>query len=48
MPLYYKAMQLSETQIGYLMALNGVMVAAIEMIMVYNMEGKPVFTILLH
>ena len=40
MPLYYKAMQLSETQIGYLMALNGVMVAAIEMIMVYNMEGK--------
>lgn len=40
MPLYYKTMQLNETQIGYLMALNGVMVAAIEMIMVYKIEGK--------
>ncbi|MBS1763575.1 MAG: MFS transporter [Bacteroidetes bacterium] len=40
MPLYYKTMQLNETQIGYLMALNGIMVAAIEMIMIYKIEGK--------
>ncbi len=41
MPLFYKDIHhLHETEIGALMALNGILVAAIEMIMIYKIEGK--------
>ena len=40
-PLFYKKIcQLSEIQIGLLMALNGLIVAFVEMILVYKIEGK--------
>ena len=41
MPLYYKQVaHLSETQIGWMMALNGALVAAVEMIMIYKIENR--------
>ncbi len=41
MPLYYKTVRnFTETDIGLLMALNGVIVALVEMIMVYKIEGR--------
>lgn len=41
MPIYYKQVQhLTESQIGWIMALNGIIVAAIEMIMIYKIENK--------
>ena len=41
MPLYYKQVHhLSETNIGALMAMNGILVATIEMVMIYKIEGK--------
>lgn len=40
-PLFYKeACQLSEIQIGYLLGLNGLIVALFEMIFIYKIEGK--------
>jgi predicted MFS family arabinose efflux permease len=40
-PLFYKqACQLSEIQIGYILGLNGILVALIEMILIYKIEGK--------
>jgi predicted MFS family arabinose efflux permease len=40
-PLFYKqACNLSEIQIGYILGLNGLLVAFIEMILVYKIEGK--------
>ena len=41
MPLYYKDVHhLSEQKIGLLMALNGISVAAIEMVLIYKIENK--------
>ncbi len=41
MPLYYKEVHhLSEQQIGLLMGLNGILVAAIEMVIIYKIEHK--------
>ncbi|MBL7943444.1 MAG: MFS transporter [Flavobacteriales bacterium] len=41
LPLYYKdALHMSETRIGWLMGLNGVIVAAVEMFMIYKIENK--------
>ncbi len=40
-PLFYKqACKLSEVQIGYLLGLNGLVVALFEMIFIYKIEGK--------
>jgi predicted MFS family arabinose efflux permease len=40
-PLFYKQVcQLSEIQIGYILGLNGLIVAFVEMILVYKIEGK--------
>jgi predicted MFS family arabinose efflux permease len=40
-PLFYKSQWgLNEEFIGFLMALNGVIIAFIEMVIVYNLEGK--------
>ncbi len=40
-PVFYKEVcKLSEIQIGYILGLNGLMVAFIEMILVYKIEGK--------
>jgi predicted MFS family arabinose efflux permease len=40
-PLFYKQVcQLSEMQIGYILGLNGLIVAFVEMILVYKIEGK--------
>jgi predicted MFS family arabinose efflux permease len=40
-PLFYKQVcQLSEIQIGYILGLNGLGVALIEMVLVYKIEGK--------
>jgi predicted MFS family arabinose efflux permease len=40
-PLFYKTQWgLDERFIGFLMALNGVIIAVIEMVIVYNLEGK--------
>ena len=40
-PLFYKqACNLSEIQIGYILGLNGLLVAFIEMVLVYKIEGK--------
>jgi predicted MFS family arabinose efflux permease len=40
-PLFYKQIcQLSEIQIGYILGLNGLIVAFVEMILVYKIEGK--------
>jgi predicted MFS family arabinose efflux permease len=40
-PLFYKQVcNLSEIQIGYILGLNGLLVAFIEMILVYKIEGK--------
>jgi predicted MFS family arabinose efflux permease len=40
-PLFYKTQwHLNERFIGFLMALNGVLIAVIEMVIVYNLEGK--------
>ncbi len=40
-PLFYKeACHLTEVQIGYLLGLNGLMVALIEMVFIYKIEGK--------
>jgi MFS family permease len=41
MPLYYKNIHhLSESEIGILMAFNGISVAAIEMVLIYKIEHK--------
>lgn len=41
MSLYYKdAEQLSESQIGFILALNGLLVAAIEMVLIFKIEKK--------
>lgn len=41
MPLYYKEVEhLDEMQIGWIMAFNGVLVAGIEMIMIYKIEKR--------
>lgn len=41
MPLYYKEVEmLSESQIGGLMALNGLLVALFEMVMIYKLEKR--------
>lgn len=40
-PLFYKEVcQLSETQIGFLLGLNGLLVALVEMVLVYKFESK--------
>ena len=40
-PVFYKLQwHFSERFIGFLMALNGVMIALIEMVMIHNLEGK--------
>lgn len=40
-PLFYKqACNLSEIQIGYILGLNGLLVAFIEMVLIYKIEGK--------
>ena len=40
-PLFYKEVcHLSEIQIGYLLGLNGILVALFEMIFIYKIEGK--------
>ncbi|RYU97638.1 MDR family MFS transporter [Emticicia agri] len=40
-PLFYKqACQLTEVQIGYLLGLNGLVVALFEMIFIYKIEGR--------
>lgn len=41
LPVYFrKNLHLSEPYIGFLMAINGVIIALIEMVMVYKLEGK--------
>lgn len=41
LPLYYKTkLNISESQIGLLMAINGLMIAFIEMFLIYNLERK--------
>ncbi len=41
MPVYYKTdLGLTETLIGFIMAINGVLIALFEMVLVHNMEGK--------
>lgn len=41
LPLFYKDVQgLSEQHIGGLLAMNGIMVAAIEMVLIYKIEGR--------
>jgi predicted MFS family arabinose efflux permease len=41
LPVYFKRdMHLSEPYIGFLMAINGVIIALVEMILVYKLEGK--------
>lgn len=41
LPVYFrKDLHLSEPYIGFLMAINGVIIALIEMVMVYKLEGK--------
>ncbi|MFM2138753.1 MAG: hypothetical protein RJA57_1060, partial [Bacteroidota bacterium] len=40
-PVFYKrALQLTESEIGLLMALNGLLIALFEMVLVYRMEGR--------
>jgi predicted MFS family arabinose efflux permease len=40
-PVFYKiAWHFNERFIGFLMALNGVMIAVVEMVMIHNLEGK--------
>lgn len=40
-PLYFnKEVHLSEPYIGFIMALNGVIIAVVEMVLVYKLEGK--------
>jgi predicted MFS family arabinose efflux permease len=41
LPVYYKQdLQFTEPFIGFLMALNGVIIALVEMVLVYRLEGK--------
>lgn len=41
LPVFYKTqLQISEDEIGILMALNGLLIAFIEMVLVYNLERK--------
>lgn len=41
MPLYYKTeLKLNEGQIGWILALNGLLVAAIEMVLIYKIENR--------
>ncbi|HZI53869.1 MAG TPA: MFS transporter [Chitinophagaceae bacterium] len=41
LPVYFKNnLHLSEPSIGFLMAINGVIIALIEMVLVYKLEGK--------
>ena len=41
MPMYYKTVEaLSERQIGMVMALNGILVATIEMVMIYKVQNR--------
>jgi predicted MFS family arabinose efflux permease len=41
MPLYYREVEeLTKSQIGLLMGLNGLLVAVIEMVMIYKIENK--------
>ena len=40
-PAYYKTeMQLNEATIGWILAMNGLLIAAIEMVLVYKLEGR--------
>ncbi len=40
-PVYFKKeLHLSEPYIGFIMALNGILIALVEMVMVYKLEGK--------
>ena len=41
LPLYYKEVHLlTEQSIGWLLAMNGLLVATIEMVMIYKIEGR--------
>ena len=41
MPLYYKDVEnFSEAQIGWIMALNGIIVASVEMVLIYKLERR--------
>jgi len=41
LPVYYvKYMHLSETFVGFVMALNGILIAMLEMVIISNLEGK--------
>lgn len=41
LPVFFrKELNLSEPQIGFLMALNGIIIALVEMVLVYKLEGK--------
>ena len=39
-PFFYKELHFSETLIGFLLAINGVIIAVIEMVLIYKLEGK--------
>jgi predicted MFS family arabinose efflux permease len=39
-PFFYKELHFSETLIGFLLAINGVIIAIIEMVLIYKLEGK--------
>jgi predicted MFS family arabinose efflux permease len=41
LPVYFKkGLHLSEPYIGFIMALNGILIALVEMVIVYKLEGK--------
>lgn len=39
-PFFYKELHFSETLIGFLLAINGVIIAIVEMVLIYKLEGK--------
>lgn len=39
-PFFYKELHFSETLIGFLLAINGVIIALVEMVLIYKLEGK--------
>lgn len=39
-PFFYEELHFSETLIGFLLAINGVIIAIIEMVLIYKLEGK--------
>ena len=39
-PFFYKELHFSETLIGFLLAINGIIIAIIEMVLIYKLEGK--------